>query len=75
MTTTQSKNTPKPLPVATVDAISILKSDHKKVTDLFEKFDKIKESASSRERGDLVKTICSELLVHAAVEDLELQPH
>ncbi|MGE5735609.1 MAG: hemerythrin domain-containing protein [Acidobacteriota bacterium] len=69
MTTTDSKKTNKSSSVADIDAISILKSDHKKVTDLFDKFEKTKEGGSSREKGSLVKTICSELLVHAAIEE------
>lgn len=69
MTTTITKKTDKPEPVAGTNAISMLKSDHKKVTDLFDKFERTKEAGSSHEKGSLVQAICFELLVHAAVEE------
>ena len=50
-------------------AISLLLEDHKVVTALFAKFEKIKESGSIQERGDLVEVICTELLTHATIED------
>ena len=48
------------------DAIALLKEDHRKVEDLFEKF--------SKARGDdrkeaLVKEICTELMVHTMIEE------
>ncbi len=48
------------------DAIALLKSDHRKVEDLFEKFGK----ASSKDRKwSLAQEICTELKVHAMIEE------
>ena len=50
----------------TGDAIALLKADHRKVEDLFEKF----ESAKGSERkAALAKEICTELMVHATIEE------
>ena len=48
------------------DAIALLKADHRKVEDLFEKFEKAKDSARKR---TLAKEICAELTVHATIEE------
>lgn len=48
------------------DAIALLREDHKKVSALFEKFEKAR-SASVKKR--LVQTICQELTVHAQIEE------
>lgn len=48
------------------DAIALLKADHRKVEDLFEKFEKAK-SASVKKA--LVEQICTELSVHTAIEE------
>jgi Hemerythrin HHE cation binding domain len=48
------------------DAIALLKADHRKVEGLFEKF----ESAKGPERkAALAKEICTELMVHATIEE------
>jgi len=47
-----------------MDAISLLKADHRKVEDLFEKF----ESASSG-KEKIAQQICLELMVHATIEE------
>lgn len=48
------------------DAIALLKADHRKVEELFEKF----ESARGAERKQaLVKQICTELSIHAKLEE------
>lgn len=48
------------------DAVALLKADHRKVEDLFEKF----ESARKAERkAALAKEICTELTVHAIIEE------
>ena len=50
----------------TGDAIALLKADHRKVEELFEKF----ESAKGSERkAALAKQICTELMVHATIEE------
>ena len=49
-----------------LDAIALLKADHRKVEDLFEKF----ESAKGAERKKaLAREICTELCVHATIEE------
>lgn len=48
------------------EAIALLKADHRKVEELFEKF----ESASGAARKQaLAKEICTELCVHATIEE------
>jgi hypothetical protein len=54
MATTQNK-----------DAIALLKSDHRKVEDLFEKF----ENARSDRKQALVLQICTELCIHTIIEE------
>ena len=48
------------------DAISLLKADHRKVEDLFEKFEKARDS--SRKEA-LVQEICTELCLHTLLEE------
>ncbi|WP_421998878.1 hemerythrin domain-containing protein [Reyranella sp.] len=47
------------------DAIALLKADHRKVEELFEKFEK----ARSDRKAALVKQICTELSVHSTIEE------
>lgn len=48
------------------DAIALLKADHRRVEDLFEKF----EGASGKERKQsLAMQICTELKIHAMIEE------
>ena len=61
---TAKKSTPK-------DAIAMLKADHKKVSGLFAEFEKAR-AASTKKR--LVATICTELSVHAQVEEEVFYP-
>ncbi|HTO41793.1 MAG TPA: hemerythrin domain-containing protein [Rhizomicrobium sp.] len=48
------------------DAIALLKADHRKVEDLFKAFDKAR-GANVKER--LAREICTELSVHATIEE------
>lgn len=48
------------------DAIALLKADHRKVEDLFEKFEKADASDQKRK---LAEQICNELKVHAMIEE------
>jgi hypothetical protein len=48
------------------DAIALLKADHRKVEDLFEQFEKAKGSAR---KATLAQEICTELVVHATIEE------
>jgi hemerythrin superfamily protein len=52
--------------VSQVDAVSILREDHRRVDELFKQFDK---SRGDEQRGGLASRICSELLIHAHVEE------
>ena len=47
------------------DAIALLKADHRKVEDLFENF----ENARSDRKQALVQEICTELCIHATIEE------
>lgn len=51
---------------ASVDAIALLKADHRKVEDLFEKFDKARDTARKQA---LAKEICTELAIHTTIEE------
>lgn len=54
------------MPTENSDAIALLKADHRKVEDLFAKF----ESASDAERKHkLARQICLELTVHTKIEE------
>jgi len=48
------------------DAIALLKEDHRKVEDLFEKFEKARDA--SRKKA-LAAEICMELSIHATIEE------
>jgi len=50
---------------AFTDAIALLKADHRKVEELFEKF----ESARSTSKQMLAEQICNELKIHTAIEE------
>jgi hemerythrin superfamily protein len=55
------------MPKTEVDnAIEMLKSDHKKIKDLFAQFEKAKDTRSKRK---IVKQAISELKVHATIEE------
>lgn len=47
------------------DAIALLKADHRKVEDLFEQY----ESASNSRKRTLAAEICTELKIHATIEE------
>lgn len=49
-----------------MDAIALLKADHRKVEDLFKKFAKAKDANTKK---SLAKEICTELSVHATIEE------
>jgi len=49
-----------------MDAIALLKEDHRKVEDLFDQFEKAREAARKEK---LVKQICTELSIHTMIEE------
>jgi hypothetical protein len=49
-----------------MDAVSLLKADHRKVEDLFEKFEKARDSGR---KEALVHEICTELCLHTLLEE------
>jgi len=49
---------------AAKDAISLLKADHRKVEDLFEKY-----KAARAKKADIAKKICMELTIHTLIEE------
>lgn len=50
---------------AFTDAIALLKADHRKVEELFEKFEKARSTAKQA----IAEQICNELKVHATIEE------
>jgi hemerythrin superfamily protein len=57
-----------------MDAIVLLKEDHKTVNGLFREFEKIKETGSANERRSLVDKILKELTTHAYIEETIFYP-
>jgi hemerythrin superfamily protein len=49
-----------------MDAISLIKADHRKVEELFESFEKARNSARKEK---LVRQICMELTIHSMIEE------
>ena len=54
------------MPSPKPDAVSLLKADHRKVEDLFAKFEKARDA--DRKKA-LVQQICTELCIHATIEE------
>jgi len=48
------------------DAIALLKADHRKVEDLFEKFE---SARSADKKAQLAQEICTELTIHTMIEE------
>ncbi|HEY0846137.1 MAG TPA: hemerythrin domain-containing protein, partial [Noviherbaspirillum sp.] len=58
------------------DAIHLLMEDHKKVQDMFEEFEQMKEAGDTDDEAKqmLVETACAELTIHAQVEEEVFYP-
>lgn len=56
------------------DVLDTLNEDHKKIIDLFDEFQNIKERADDETRQTLVEVACTELVIHAQIEDEFLYP-
>lgn len=54
---------------STLNAIQLLTNDHKKVSEIFEQYEKTKDKASDEEKRSLVQQACNELTVHAQIEE------
>lgn len=65
MATARKSGTPARAP-KNQDAVALLRADHKKVSGLFEAFDKAR---SPSKKKALVAEICTELTVHTAIEE------
>ena len=57
-----------------MDAIVLLKEDHKTVNALFKEFEKTKQSAAAPTKRKLVDTIIRELTTHAYIEETIFYP-
>lgn len=55
-----------------LDAVELLKEDHRRVEELFKRFDKANDDGGMR--AALAGTICSELTVHAQLEEEVFYP-
>lgn len=55
-------------PTPTLDAIVMLREDHKRVSALFRAYGRDRDALSTAERASLVARICHELIVHATIE-------
>ena len=53
----------------TPNAINLLTEDHAKVRKMFKQFERMKDKADDAEKAELVEKICTELALHAQVED------
>ena len=51
------------------DAISLLMEDHKAVKKLFKEFESLKEEEDSEQKAEVVQQICTQLTIHAQVEE------
>jgi hemerythrin superfamily protein len=59
----------------TADVIHLLKADHKKVKDLFEKFEDMQDKPNINEKKkEIVLQICQELTLHALAEEAIVYP-
>jgi hemerythrin superfamily protein len=52
-----------------MDAIGMLIADHKKAQKAFKDFEKLKEGSSKRGRSDIVRRTCTDLTIHATIEE------
>jgi len=59
--------------LAAMNAITLLKNDHKTVEDLFKRFEKLGPRAV-KSKQDVVERIVRELSIHAAIEEMAFYP-
>lgn len=65
-TATKKKSAAKKPKASAKNATALLKADHKKVSDLFKQYE---ASRSTKKKAELVEKICTELTVHAEIEE------
>ena len=71
---TSSKSTkaaPRGAKASATNAIKLLTEDHKKVSELFDEFEKMKKKGDDDEEAKqlIVETVCAELTIHAQIEE------
>lgn len=66
MATTTRSTTTKKAQAAPQDAVTLLRADHKAVSELFEQYEKTR---SASKKKSLVDSICQKLRVHTQIED------
>lgn len=59
---------------STPDVLDTLTEDHNKIIELFDEFRNIKDQADDETRQTLVEVVCTELVIHAQIEDEFLYP-
>lgn len=57
-----------------MDAITLLKNDHKTVERLFKQFEKAEKAGDDETKASVVDSIIEELSIHAAIEEQEFYP-
>jgi hemerythrin superfamily protein len=68
-TTSKSNGRGRSASTATPNALTLLRSDHTEVSEMFEKFEKRKDKMTAAQKDDLVSEICTALTVHAQIEE------
>jgi hemerythrin HHE cation binding domain-containing protein len=54
---------------AEMDAIELLKHDHKEVQKVFKEFEKSKDEMDDAQKGEMVRRCCTELKIHTQLEE------
>lgn len=62
------------MPRSDVDAVNLLKDDHRRVNALFDEFEKIKDGRANKEKQRIVTEACNELRIHAELEEKIFYP-
>jgi iron-sulfur cluster repair protein YtfE (RIC family) len=58
----------------TRDAIGLLTRDHRKVQQLFRKFELMKDNGDAAQTFEIAKIVCGNLLIHMAIEEAIFYP-
>lgn len=65
---------PRPALPAAIEIIRILDEDHDKILELFDEFERIRGNSDQESLQTLIETACTELIIHAQVEDEYFYP-